>query len=69
VVDLKGGEHLIVEIKGQLGDAMLKKAAAERWCRAVTNDRQFGRWTYYLCFGAGELKDVLNAHATSAVSV
>ena len=35
---------------------MLKKAAAERWCRAVNNDGRFGRWTYQLCFGAAELK-------------
>jgi type III restriction enzyme len=62
VVDLEEGEHLIVEIKGQVGDAMLKKAAAERWCRAVTNDEQFGKWTYYLCFGAGELSAVLEKH-------
>jgi len=62
VVDLEEGDHLIVEIKGQLGDAMLKKAAAERWCRAVTNDGQYGRWTYYLCFGPGEMKEALEEH-------
>jgi type III restriction enzyme len=62
LVDLEDEDHLIVEIKGQVGDAAIKKAAAERWCRAVTNDGQFGRWTYYLCFGAGEIHEVLREH-------
>jgi type III restriction enzyme len=62
IVDLVDGDHLIVEIKGQVGDALIKKAAAERWCRAVTNDQQYGRWTYHLCFGAGEMKQALEEH-------
>lgn len=60
VVVLEGGDRLLVEIKGQIGDARLKQAAAERWCRAVTNDGRFGRWGYRLCFGAGELKAILD---------
>jgi type III restriction enzyme len=62
VVDLENGDHLMVEIKGQVGDAAIKKTAAERWCRAVTNDGQYGRWTYYLCFGPGEMKEALEEH-------
>jgi len=61
VVRLTSGDYLVVEIKGQVGDAMLKKAAAERWCRAVTNDGRFGVWSYGLCFGADELKQHLNS--------
>jgi type III restriction enzyme len=38
VAELDDGNHLLVEIKGQIGDAMIKKAAAERQCRAETND-------------------------------
>ena len=52
-------DRLIVEIKGQAGDAAIKKAAAERWCRAVNNDGRHGKWTYRLCFGARALKGVL----------
>jgi type III restriction enzyme len=63
IVKLEGGERLLVEIKGQVGDAILKKAAAERWCRAVTNDTRFGRWHYYLCFGADELAAALENHS------
>jgi type III restriction enzyme len=61
LVDLKNGRHLIVEIKGQMGDAAIKKAAAERWCRAVNNDGRYGKWDYRLCFGAQELRGVFDA--------
>lgn len=59
LVRLTTGEMMLIEIKGQLGDALVKKAAAERWCRAVTNDGRFGQWTYHLCFGKKELATVL----------
>jgi type III restriction enzyme len=61
LVELKNGDHLIVEIKGQVGDAAIKKAAAERWCRAVSNDGRYGKWAYRLCFGAEELRHVLDS--------
>lgn len=60
LVEWEGGDRLIVEIKGQAGDAAIKKAAAERWCRAVTNDGRYGVWTYSLCFGTIELKVILD---------
>lgn len=60
LVELVTGEMLIVEIKGQVGDAMIKKAAAERWCKAVTNSGRFGQWQYHLCFGASSLHGVLD---------
>ncbi|MCC6780405.1 MAG: hydrolase, partial [Hyphomicrobiales bacterium] len=59
VVRLADGTYLLVEIKGQAGDAMIKKAAAERWCTAVTNSGRFGTWRYELCFGAADLRKVL----------
>jgi type III restriction enzyme len=60
LVELKNGAQLVVEIKGQVGDAAIKKAAAERWCRAVNNDGRHGNWAYRLCFGADELRQVLD---------
>jgi type III restriction enzyme len=66
LVELENGAHLIVEIKGQAGDAAIKKAAAERWCRAVNNDGRYGNWAYHLCFGAAELKHMLDT--TESVS-
>jgi type III restriction enzyme len=61
VIELRNGGRLIVEIKGQVGDAVIKKAAAERWCRAVNNSGQYGKWAYQLCFGAEELMSVLES--------
>jgi type III restriction enzyme len=69
VVDLVSGDHLIVEIKGQVGDAKIKEAAAHRWCTAVTNSGRHGRWRYELCFGALELKAVLDAELARAAPV
>ena len=60
IVSLTNESYLVVEIKGQVGDALLKKAAAERWCRAVTNHGAFGKWIYALCFGSRELRDLLD---------
>jgi type III restriction enzyme len=60
IVDLKNGGRLVVEIKGQVGDAAIKKAAAERWCSAVNNDGRYGGWAYHLCFGVEVLRGVLN---------
>lgn len=59
IVELEAGGHLIIEINGQVGNALIKKAAAERWCRAVTNDGRFGVWKYHLCFGQADLEAVL----------
>ncbi len=69
VVRLIGARRLLVEIKGQIGDAFIKKAAAERWCRAVTNDGRFGEWIYRLCFGAEELRQVLDSAANARNTV
>ena len=66
VVEMTDGSFLVVEIKGQAGDAAIKKAAAERWCKAVTNDGRFGSWTYNICWGANDIMKVLDAHEASA---
>jgi type III restriction enzyme len=67
LVELVNGEKLIIEIKGQLGEALVKKAAAERWCRAVTNEGSYGKWTYYLCREPKELGDVLKEHSAKSI--
>jgi type III restriction enzyme len=65
IAELQNGRMLLLEIKGQEGDAAVKKAAAERWCRAVSNDEQFGRWSYHLCMKVTTLQEVLNSCAES----
>ncbi len=62
VVEMTDDRFLLVEIKGQEGDAAIKKAAAERWCKAVTNGGRFGSWAYRICWGANEITKMLNAH-------
>lgn len=49
IVQISSGEKLIIEIKGQvLEDALIKEAAALRWCSAVNRDGRFGQWRYFL---------------------
>jgi len=59
VSEMIDGSFLVVEIKGQAGDAAIKKAAAERWCKAVTNDGRFGPWAYAICWSANDIMKVL----------
>jgi type III restriction enzyme len=46
IVETVGGDRIVVEIKGQVGDAEMKAAAAQRWCQAVNNGGWFGGWSY-----------------------
>jgi type III restriction enzyme len=62
VVEMTDGRFLVVEIKGQEGDAAIKKTAGERWCKAVTNDGRFGNWAYSICWGPNDIMNVLTAH-------
>ncbi len=61
LAELVSGEHLVVEIKGQLGDAEIKVAAAHRWCKAVNNDGRFGRWYYHLVRQPPDLMKLLDS--------
>lgn len=63
IVELTTGERLVVEIKGQLGDAEIKAAAAHRWCNAVNNDGRFGRWRYHLVRQPANLTRLLDEAA------
>jgi type III restriction enzyme len=68
IIERVTGERLVVEIKGQLGDAEIKAAAAERWCRAVNNDGRFGTWSYHLVMHPGALTRLLDAPAARAAA-
>ena len=61
IVDLNSGERLVVEIKGQIGDAEIKAAAAHRWCNAVNNDGRFGQWSYHLVRQPPDLMTLLGS--------
>ncbi|KQW46703.1 MULTISPECIES: BPTD_3080 family restriction endonuclease [unclassified Roseateles] len=68
IVELASGERLIVEIKGQPGDAEIKAAAAQRWCRAVNNDGRFGRWSYHLVMQPANLSKLLDQVAMAVAA-
>jgi len=63
IVELVTGERLLGEIKGQLGEAEIKAAAAQRWCNAVNNDGRFGRWSYHLVLQPPNLARLLDQKA------
>ena len=48
IVRLQSGESLILEVKGLVNEQEKAKfEAAKRWCRAVTNWGQMGRWIFH----------------------
>jgi len=66
VVELVSGDRLLVEIKGQIGDAEIKAAAAQRWCQAVNNDGRFGLWSYRMVRQPPDLMKALDVLVASA---
>ena len=64
IVDLTTGERLLVEVKGQPGDAEVKAQAAHRWCTAVNNDGRFGQWSYHIVRQPPDLMKLLDKLTT-----
>lgn len=52
--------HLLLEIKGQLGDAEVKQAGARRWVEAVNRDGRWGCWTYAMLKHPADLYPLLD---------
>jgi type III restriction enzyme len=48
IVRFANGRMLIIEVKGELGDAEIKQAAAWRWVAAVNREKSYGEWSYHL---------------------
>ena len=64
LVRLANGATLVLEVKGYEDEQdRAKYAAARRWCEAVTNWGQMGRWIFDHCAGPGSVKAVLARHA------
>lgn len=55
IVRVKGGQMVIVEVKGEGGviwdpnRVIAKNAAAKKWCAAVSNAKKFGQWNFEIC--------------------
>lgn len=56
IIRLKGGLHLILEVKGYDPLEEVKKAAAERWVAAVNADGKYGRWAYVIAKKPSEVR-------------
>jgi hypothetical protein len=77
VVQMRGGTIIMLEIKGQGGKRWdpnqfhAKNAAAEKWCRAVSNIGRYGQWAFEVCEETKEkttpvlLRQILAKHAGS----
>jgi type III restriction enzyme len=52
--------YLMIETKGYDPLKETKRAAAERWCRAVSTLHSFGTWSYYLAHKPEEVKSILS---------
>lgn len=60
--DEQGFFTLILEVKGMESEAdRAKRAAADKWVRAVNNHAGFGRWVYLQCRNPNELADRLRS--------
>ncbi len=64
LVRLADGATLVLEVKGYEDEQnRAKYAAAARWCEAVSNWGQMGRWVFDHCAGPGSVKTVLAHYA------
>lgn len=68
IVRLRGGRHVLLEIKGLKGEihdpdrVEAKSAAAEKWARAVSNAKSYGEWHYVFCRDLATLPELLRQH-------
>ncbi len=72
IVRMRGGKHVLLEIKGGKGrihnedEVPAKNAAATKWVAAVNNARRFGEWAFVICEDLTKLRQLLQEHATGA---
>ena len=69
IVRLRGGQHVVLEIKGGAGEVHdpdrveAKNVAAHKWVRAVNEAGRFGRWEFEICRDLGRLRATLARYA------
>ncbi|MDI3339829.1 MAG: DEAD/DEAH box helicase family protein [Sphaerobacter sp.] len=66
VVRLVDGSHLLLEVKGMTTEEDRQKyTAAERWCEAVTNWGDMGRWIFRVCERPSDVPRILDEVASA----
>lgn len=65
LIRLKTGDHLILEIKGEDSTQnRTKREFLDEWVQAVNDRGGFGRWRWDVAKNPGEVKDILQRHAS-----
>lgn len=73
VVRVRGGKHIVLEIKGPGGERwapdqiLAKNAAAKKWVTAVNNAGRLATWVFEICRDLTKLRDVLESHSDQTV--
>jgi type III restriction enzyme len=63
LIELKNGDMLILEVKGQDSDEnRVKREFLNLWVRAVNETRQFGQWHWAVVFNSSEILDILDSY-------
>jgi len=63
IIELKNGDRLILEVKGQDSDEnRVKREFLNLWVRAVNETNRFGKWHWAVVFNSSEIHDILNSY-------
>ncbi|MCY2991918.1 MAG: type III restriction endonuclease subunit R, partial [Planctomycetota bacterium] len=70
LIRLRGGTRLVLEVKGeQTDEARAKQRFLEEWVSAVNAHGGFGRWAWDVSHETADLPEILETHASGAVTV
>jgi type III restriction enzyme len=63
IIELKNGDKLILEVKGQDSDEnRVKREFLNLWVRAVNETGRFGKWHWAVVFNSTEVYDILDKY-------
>jgi len=63
IIELKNGEKLVLEVKGQDSDEnRVKRDFLNLWIKAVNETGRFGKWHWAVVFNSSEIHDILNTY-------
>ncbi|MBP7507789.1 MAG: DEAD/DEAH box helicase family protein [Prolixibacteraceae bacterium] len=63
LIELKNGDKLILEVKGQDNDEnRVKREFLNFWVRAVNTTTRFGKWHWAVVFNSSEIYDILEKY-------